>query len=334
MNVALPLDDAKLLGLAPVDLVNQRDERYQGDGASTVLAEFGVQDRATIERLYSGLIQLFDLLAVDQTKVDLPAISALLKTLGWSELMQQMQQLGAHTPAKALRVRQALHDIKGGSLVALSINLQLLEMGLTEQFDSVRFFFLTRDHLKIMRNAVSDLDEERSARDRQQREHTVDLLVEKWQQSEYRVGEAQAEVLVDNRFSGSISERCLEFSALDRVLYNQINNAVRFTTDGNVYLAILGLGAPAENVRFVVLNQISAEHRQVLRERFGDDIGQLYAGGFTTGGSGLGMNICAGFVGNAYGIFGAERALEQGYFGATLLDSYFVSWFHWPVAAD
>jgi len=61
---------------------------------------------------------------------------------------------------------------------------------------------------------------------------------------------------------------------------------------------------------------------------------RLFAGGFTTGGSGLGMSICAQFVANAYGLQDTAQALDERYLGASRLDDCFVAWFHWPVAAD
>jgi len=135
-------------------------------------------------------------------------------------------------------------------------------------------------------------------------------------------------------FDGNVSERCLEFAALDRVLYNPINNAARHTADGNVDLAI----QPCEpdhphNLRFIMANRLADAQRQVLQERFREHLGDLFRGGFSTGGAGLGMRICADFVCHAYGLATVDEGIAGDYFGARLLHAAFVNWFHWPVAA-
>jgi signal transduction histidine kinase len=208
-------------------------------------------------------------------------------------------------------------------------------MGIAKSTDLLRMFFLTRDHLKMMRNAVPDLDATLYQRDLMQRAHNVRLLVEKWGHAVYKLENAAAQIMLDCEFQGNISERCIEFAALDRVLYNLINNAVRHTADDWVYLSIFPLVDEQEhNVRFVIYNQIRPEHQELLLAQFGDQLHQLFNGGFTTGGSGLGMQICADFVADAYGLGSVQRCVEQGYIGARIVDSYFLTWFHWPVAAD
>ena len=107
-----------------------------------------------------------------------------------------------------------------------------------------RPFYLTRDHLKIMRNALEDVDTVARERDRTARDHGARLLFEKWSSALHRLpGDRSARVEVDSTYEGPVSRRCLEFSALDRVLYNLMNNAVRFTANGVVTLYLRESGA-------------------------------------------------------------------------------------------
>jgi signal transduction histidine kinase len=339
MNIQdqFPLTPALLSALAPTQIVSHRTQRSIGAPLSVSLAEFSPADQTIISELYRALSELFNVL--EGVREDVGAsrsgIRAFTQRVGWSALVKATQQLGRSALDQPLNQRRSavIHDLRGGSLTALAINIQLLELGMLEANDVLRLFFLTRDHLKMMRNGIYDLDQPRYERDLQQRPHRVQLLVEKWSAASYRLQQQAAEIVVDCRFDGVVSERCIEFAALDRVLYNLINNAVRFTADGRVYLAIFPL-EQSQNVRFVVYNQTTEEHRQRLHERFGDDLGQLFRGGFTTGGTGLGMRICAEFVTDAYGVGSVEHGLEQGYVGVQLREGYFVTWAHWPMVAD
>ena len=140
-------------------------------------------------------------------------------------------------------------------------------------------------------------------------------------------GDRLARVEVDSTYEGPVSRRCLEFSALDRVLYNLMNNAVRFTADGMVTLYLREIGA---NLRFVVVNEIASTQVATLRESRGDDLGGLFLGGFTTGGDGIGLSICGEFVANAYGLPDVSAAVRGRHVGVEVAGEAFVAWFHWP----
>lgn len=336
MQDQLPLAPATLSAIAPVQLVSHRTQRSTGTRLSVSLAEFNSADQATIGAIYQALTELLSTLeaAREDAAVSPEMIRMFTRRVSWGALIKAIQQLGhADDQQMDQRLSAVMHDLRGGSLTALAVNMQLLELGMLAPNDSLRLFFLTRDHLKMMRNGIYDLDGARYQRDLQQRPHSIRLLVEKWSAASYRLQNHVAEIVVDCRFDGIVSERCIEFAALDRVLYNLINNAVRFAANSRVYLSILPLET-GQDVRFVVYNQATAEHQQRLHERFGDDLGQLFRGGFTTGGSGLGMRICAEFVMDAYGVGSVDRCVAEGYLGAQLREDHFIAWFHWPLVAD
>lgn len=338
MNDTFPLSLGRLAQLAPTALPNKRHSRYLGDNISVRLDAFAATDQVRAQTLYAVLHELLGIVRanVDNGEAGLPLLQAFLERWQWLEFVRNVQQLGKDStflPDDVLG--RVIHDIRGGGFQALSIILQFIDFGIAHGDDIHRLFFLARDHLKIMRNAVVDIDEPGYERDRADNLHNVTLLTEKWQGVVHKVGGREARVLVDSQFSGNVSERCLEFAALDRVLYNLMNNAVQNSADGLVYFSILPF--PTEephNLRFVIYNAVSVEQQAILVERHGEQVGQLFRGGFTTGGTGLGMRICAEFVTNAFGLRNVDEGLQGAYFGALLERGYFVNWFHWPIAAD
>jgi len=328
-----------LYGLAPAAPPSYRTLRYDGGGMAVSLDDFPPDDRALLHQLYAGLSAAYVELRErrDQPDLLIPRLRDLYHHNGWADLVASMRGLGAELPADGgnRRVRQVIHDLRGGAFQALAINLQLLSMGYERPDDLHRMFFLARDQLKIMRNSLPDLDPAGRARDEEQRLHHVGLLVEKWQGGDYKFQGHDAVVRMDCRYEGAIAERCLEFSALDRVLYNLVNNATAHAADNIVDVSILPLpSSDPHHLRFVVANSVTPEQQAALAAHFPDGPGRLFAGGFTTGGNGLGMRICADFVCNAYGLASVEQGLAEGHFGARLLDSRFLAWVHWPIAAD
>ncbi len=350
------LDEPTLLALAPTQLPNLRVARYRGDGMGVRMADLTTDDARHVRRLYGALAtllgQLREALCIpagdgtapggfsngspDVQDASAECIAAAMKVLvqtandpNWRESISAARALRGPAARGDEMQRQAIHDIRGGALAALSLTIDLAGHRRVSTADVVRVFYLTRDHLKIVRNAVEDIDVAARQRDMSQREHGAYLLFEKWTSAEHRQPDDRtALVNVYTTYEGPVSQRCLEFSALDRVLYNLMNNAVRFASDGVVDLH---LNAIDENLRFVVANRITEEQRSTLRGRYPKELGKLYLGNFTTGGEGVGMTICAAFVANAYGLSNAKKAVEGAYVGAELLDDAFVAWFHWPV---
>lgn len=331
-----PLKTELLRQLAPLQLPNYRKFRFAGDSLRLPMDAFAPIDQDALRHLYCELSVLMDLLKQHwhDDEGTLAAVQQYLQEADWGAINHMMRSFGtqsleADPPPQMGRV---VHDVRGGGFVALSIFLQLIEMGLNDEADVSRLFYLTRDHLKIMRNAVANLDPAGEARDATENHHDIDLIVEKWNNSPHHVADLAATVLVESDYHGSISESCLEFAALDRVLYNLINNAVRFALDNMVYVRIFPLDDTDEVLRFVVYNRSSAEHLSMLHAKFERTLSEVFLGGFTTGGSGLGLRICAEFVTNAFGLETVEQAMQLGYFGATKHDDYYVAWVHWPTA--
>ncbi len=184
-----------------------------------------------------------------------------------------------------------------------------------------------------MRNCVADLDTRRFADDSARKDHGTELLLEKWTSANFYGSSIPAHIEFDCAYEGTLCESCLEFSTLDRIIYNLLNNAARNANDHVVQFHILPQpkGEAAENLRFVIANHVSGEHAAELTAAV-PDLGQLFRSGFTTGGHGVGMSIVADFCTQAFGIYDDEAARKDGYYGARWIQDTFVAWFHWPVA--
>jgi signal transduction histidine kinase len=341
MTTAFPIDlPATLQAHLAGPIAFYRRLRYAGDDMDVRLDDFPLAEAAVIRQLYATLSELLPILRDqrDDPQAALDHVIALYQRAQWPELNRALRSIrGAdsdHEPPQ--RMRQVLHDLRGGAYTALSAFIQLVILDRNETISLNRLFFLCRDQLKIMRGAVRGLDDAGYAADRATKLHSTRLLAEKWQNGAHQVRGKQARVHVDGRYEGGIAERCLEFSALDRVIYNLINNAVTYSADDDVFLAYTPVEAqePPRDLRFIVANRVSSEQQHALRRSFPAGLGALFEGGFTTGGQGLGLRICADFVGNAYGLSSAAQGIAEGHFGALIHDDYFLTWVHWPVAAD
>jgi signal transduction histidine kinase len=335
------LTEQKLRQLAPSGLEYGRGERYGGRHLSVSLEAFKEADRRGIERLYGALTALQEQLeSIDRRD---PArvrsvLSDFLDDCGWRSLLEWARGIGepADPDVDTERFSQVRHDLKGGALAQLVSGLQLAEAGKLDDEQVSKIYLRVRDHTKIMRNAIPDLDPKAYQRDSQEKIHEAALIVEKWKRTELIDEEGRPiDVSVEAGYEGPISDRCVEFAALDRVVYNMMNNAVEGTADGRIelYLTAVPNGEP-RHLRIAVANRISDERARTLEESFGGrDLSSLFLDDYTTSGSGLGLRICGTFVGFAYGV-GAAGAVEQGHVGARLIDGAFVNWVHWPMVSE
>ena len=329
------LTGRELITLAPLELVNYREDRFRGDGNRSHLSEFEETDRKILSRIYLVLQSIFEemqkghhdpahicrILSKHATQREL--IAADIRALGTATLQDK--------PVRNLA--QVIHDIRGGALQSLLIRWEMFS-ALPDTVQGISaVFFLLRDHLKIMRNCVADLDTRRFADDSARKDHGTDLLLEKWTSADFYGSSVPAQIKFECKYEGTLCESCLEFSTLDRIIYNLLNNAARNANNNVVQFHILPMPnqESVENLRFVIANHVSREHASRLSAAV-PDLGKLFHSGFTTGGHGVGMSIVADFCTQAFGIYDDETARKGGYYGAQWIETNFVAWFHWPVA--
>jgi hypothetical protein len=188
--------------------------------------------------------------------------------------------------------------------------------------------YLARDHAKMMRNIMPDLDAAVREADEGAKLHAIGEFVRKWDGFQFELPNKTVQIHAHSEFDGYVTSRCLETSAVDRIVYNYINNAARFAADSQVRFTVIPVPG-TELTRWVVENTISVEHRLWLEQEVKGDLSKLFRGGHTYGGNGVGLNNCTNFVSTSFGI-NNDEALAQGYLGAKLLQSTYYAWFHWP----
>lgn len=325
-----------LLRLAPTELTNNRPVRYNGGGLGVPLDTFAEPDRDAIRRVYDAVLTL----TAVRPGSDFPGRPALdpeflerLRAVGADPFVRLAQSLGTATAGTSPLARKALHDIRGGALTALVGTAGLLAFVPPTAELLATCGRMARDHCKILRSAVPDLDPLGRAHDEVFNYHGIEKFVRTWDGATVREYGHTVAVAVRCHYADGITASCLENAAVDRVLYNHINNAARFAADGRVALTIFSVGANCRAVRWVVTNAVGGAQREWLAGAVGSDLDKLYAGGLTNGGEGLGLASCVDFVTAAFGLSSAKAALMGRYLGAELDGDEYRAWFHWPAFA-
>lgn len=330
MDVDQPLQtDDDFYRLAPPQLTNFRVRRYHGDDLCLPLAAFTEEDQERLRALYSYLMQLQATL-IPSKQPAVPRLAEFLNRQPVEAITDLAVAFGraSYAAEPSPLMAKTIHDLRGGGLTPLLGQLQLAAFRSPEESAVDALHFLTRDHLKIMRNALLGLDDAKREEDLLPKIHGTDFIVQKWQGASLHGSGRTIRLEVQCRQPTAISECCVEFGALDRILYNLINNACRHATGESIRLVLLPVPDVAgENLRFVLINEVSAQDLDHLR---GMNLGTLFQEGTSTTGSGYGLAIATDFVSHAYGLKSPLQAIEGGYLGATLLGQSFAAWFHWP----
>lgn len=308
-----------------------REERYTGTGLSWSIDDLAPIDRDAIVTFYEkiGSLMGLDLWQTETPESQRDVLHDWATREGWRQCWRDVAALGPESyilQGSHKLLHQVIHDLRGGPMTSLVMNMSLLLSG--RDVDVSYIWLLARDVRKIARNCFPDLDQVHYDVDRGDNPHSVRLLGEKW--SRVRRG-GGVEVHMD--FKGNIATSCLEFSALDRTLYNLMNNALRESASDDEAVTLFMVTErdtdDPEDVRFWIRNPLHPQQYKHLTSRFGEDLSDLFLSPFSTTGSGMGMQIVCDFVGKAYGV-SAKRAIQMGLVGVALEASHFNVWFHWP----
>ena len=320
-----------LLELAPCNLPVLRHLRYDGGGFGVPMAEFAPEDQAILRTLYEGVQGFHTAWRARRNDPDQSFLDARLRDLGADAFLAAAQRLGDATVARGARnlIRKVVHDVRGGGLTVLIGTAKMVRMGYRDVNGVKTCASLARDHAKIMRNALTDIDTPVRDAEEAANPHGIGHFIDKWTDTHIQVEDRAVHVSLRCDFTGNISARCLETSAIDRILYNYINNAARFSADGEVVMTIVPVGD--ELVRWVVSNAVTAKQRHWLGLKVGADLRPLFRGGVTNGGHGIGLSNCADFLAASFGLRAPQEAVERGYLGAKVIEDQYHAWFHWPV---
>lgn len=321
----IPLDT--ISRLAPPKLENHRTTRYRSDEQALELSAFGKGNSRVVVALYDFLSELAGIAGSNHDLEDPAPLLAFVARHDIDDLVQRVRRLTAEGDDD--HVAEALHDIRGGAMTALFVQLSRLPRTPYRAEMARALAIYTRDHMKIMRNVVSDLDAAARARDLALLPHVLDDLAHALGEFTANVGEQQVIVDVSCPAGAVIAESCVECSAIDRVAYNFLNNAARYADRPLIAAWLVVLES---DLRVAVANSISAQQRAMLVDLLAGDPNALF-GSFTTSGSGHGLRIVSDLVGRAYGVASTEALIRGGYIGAKIVEHGFVGWFHWPLSA-
>jgi signal transduction histidine kinase len=314
--------------LAPSPLENCRSTRYRADEQAIELSALAPADRPVVVQIYAMLQELEGIVGGDAGLDDPAPLLAFVARHDVGELVHRIRRLGAEQQDDE-HLAEAIHDIRGGALSALVVHL--LRLGrVPYRSDIARTLFIaTRDHMKMMRNVLRDLDLVARERDLTLRPHSLGELARALREfTATAAGDEPVVVAVDCTVEGIIAESCVECAAIDRVAYNLLNNAARYASRPTIDAWLL---TTESDLRVAIANSISPEQRSVVTEQLAASPTSLF-GSFTTSGSGYGLRIVSELVGRAYGIASIETLTKAGYVGARVVDDSFVTWFHWPLA--
>lgn len=322
----MAISRATITELAPSELESFRSSRYSAADQAVLLDTLPPEDRGMVVGLYALLRELDGIVGSEEALVDPAPLHAFIERHAIGDLVHRVRRMGGSTQDEHLA--EVFHDIRGGALSALFAQLSRVgripykvELGRS-------LFIVARDHMKMMRNVVEDLDPVARARDLAFREHSLGDLAGAFRQFTALVGQDPVVVEVDCPADAIIAESCVEFGAIDRVAYNLLNNAARHTAGPSIHAWLIRF---EKDLRVAIANTVSAEQRAVVEPRLAADPGSLF-GDFTTTDSGYGLRIVGELVGHAYGVPTVERLITGGYLGARIIDDSFVTWFHWPLS--
>ncbi len=333
--------------MAPTHLRNHRHLRYVGDDSCVALEGLAQRDQMLLRDLYQALTELLYSIA-DTTTDDAQkwqAIGLWQERHNLDALIDQVREIGlaSHAQASSEELSKAMHDVRGGALSALLGRLQLFEYLPRTEAGLKPLFVLARDHLKIMRNAATGLDEPRRNADREPKAHSIRLILEKWHESVVgpQWGERSIRMEIDCRYEGPLTACCLESAAVDRIFYNLAANACRYAAGDRLEMMIFPVPeAPGENLRFVLTNEVSPADAMHLRDMIsasdpadpsggrGQEAPNLFEAEVSSTGSGFGLTVVADFVAGAFGLRDRAEALREHYVGAVLDGQTFRVWSH------
>jgi len=313
------------LRISPDGLERRRATRYRGDDRAVSLASFTDGDREAVRQLYAFLATA-RAIANDPAATTGASVSELIVASGMNAVVDRVRLLGREVVEPQLR--EVIHDLRGGSFNALVLQLSRFSARGFRASWLTSVDLLARDHQKMMRALVDDLDPASRARDLAPIPHSLSTLVAALADFPAKgKGDQPLTIAVDCPFDATIAESCVECGAIDRIVYNLLNNAVRHAEPP---LLQVGFRQAGDDLRVVVTNAVSALDRATLAQQLAGDAASLF-GAFTTTGSGQGLSIVTSLVGSAYGIVDVPELLRQGHVGARLEGDSFSVWFHWPL---
>ncbi|TVR49448.1 MAG: hypothetical protein EA425_12330 [Puniceicoccaceae bacterium] len=322
--------------LAPDNLTSRRTQRYRGGGFHLSLAtDCTVDERELLTRLYSATGEVMRL--TDPALADNPLREGQMVDMARrSELHLLEEQLLASireiASSRSDSVRKAFLRLATGPFASMCEYFLLIQAGGVEKEYIQTLHYLARDHRKIMRAFFEDLDPPTRKHDTAIRQHSLDLLLEKWRTGLFRSKDHPLIIRFQTFYHGTVAERCLEFAELDQIFYQLAHNCLRFSSTQVLDITVL-LTGDGRNLRWIFSNAIAPDHAAKLQAILDDGLNPFEHGVATGDGEGHGLGFVGEVVVHAFGLSDLYEALKKGHLGISVAKDRFLLWFHWPAVA-
>ena len=280
------------------DLQIHRTERYGGEDLGVSIRELNPSDLATLCRLYDLVKRIHEVwLYMSEVKNEKLLIEK-VKQLAEPSFVSSLSQLGYTVSEEDTLLKAALEDARWGALGPLLAKIPKADAPWSSA-ELAAAVLLARDHAKMLRNAFYDLDATLREADESPKAHSAKGSTAKFRGLQWDT--QRVELLAS--WDGALTSRCLETSAVDRLLYDFLRRAHKIGCQ-SVYLHLVK--ANSQLVRFVF-----DMDRPGFKAHQEKDLASLA-------------------VGRSVGLSPAA-ALRQGYLGARGEGKGCCAWFHWPI---
>lgn len=317
-RVEMELDSMKkLLELAPQNLATQGGMRYESVHDSFSGPVLNEKVKESVGEVYRHLAQL----AVAES------YSALWEALQPDDALKALNKFTSELKKNFPESKKTVHDVRGGTVFGLLAGgREFLE----ECISISELRMVAAEEMKFLRGLFHHLDPQKSDEEESQISvHSVDAVLSAWKNRTVLKDGRQVKVEAESFFDGDISCRCIETSALERVLVNLTNNACRYSKGDSVRLTILKSGE--STTRWCVLNSITESQKEWLSGKLDSNGLALFQVGTTSEGEGLGLDSCADVISQVFGYPMKTEMIKRGYLGVKAWDNTFCAWFHWPI---
>jgi hypothetical protein len=321
-------EDMEVDPVPAASIVNHRSTRFSGEIQTCDLSELSAQSLDELRWLYQWLEALGKYSSRDLSQPTvLNEFEALVTRDSVARVIDSTRNIRAAQQG-SIEVTRILHDLRGTALHQL--------VGIVDLWLSGRVFggglpaaaILARDHAKFMRHSLIGLDEQSRLLDAGRCLHGVENLRNRLLQLVFVNADGAVRIDFAANWNGEFAITCPEFSTVLRQLYNLMGNAVRHTADHTILVRVFPMGpVKPKSLRLVIANALTQADRATLSRSV---LAKLWHG-YTTTGSGLGLNASAALVAEAFGLECPDRAIDLGYVGSRVTENGYICWIHWPI---
>lgn len=321
-------EDMEVDPVPTTSIVNHRSMRFSGETQACNLSDLSAQSLEELQWLYRWLEEVGSYNSRDLNHPTvLNEFEALITRDSVTRVIDSSRNIKA-AQQESIGVARILHDLRGTALHQLVGIVGLWLSGKVIGGSLPAVAILANDHAKFMRHTLIGLDEKNRLLDSGRRLHGVENLRNRLPHLVFVNADGAVRIDFAAKWNGEFAITCPEFSTVLRQLYNLMDNAARHTADRAILVRVF-TKEPVEpqSLRLVVGNTLTPANRATLSPNV---LAKLWHG-YTTTGSGLGLNASAALVAEAFGLERPDQAIDLSYVGTRITENGYICWIHWPI---